>query len=404
MISLKDLIETRDGSDYQRDNFDDFLKKVKFSFTIPSIHIAGTCGKTTVAEYIASIYQSAGYKVGLFTSPCLYEINEMVKINGENIPDSKLEEYVLDVKKEIKKYDLSYFEVMTYVAFEYFKDNKCDICVIECGMGGEEDATNVFDPVLSIITSISLEHTNYLGRSISEIAETKGGIIKDEVPVLINELPLDAIDVISNIAKERESKIYTVGKPHQPVMDNEGYEFTYGVIKNIHINSKAFYAVEDACLAIDAINVLNNQFPVKHEDIKDGLKKANPLFKLQQLDNDPLTFLDSAHNPEACENLLKTLQKGAVPTNIRALLSCFKDKNLIQMLNAIGSIADTIVLTTFDNPRARDEDDFFLFLSDYEFNKDPIEAYKKLKELYPEDIILITGSAAFCAYMYKRLK
>ena len=184
MIDLKNVMETRDGSDYQRDNYDEFLNKIKFSFNIPAIHVAGTNGKGSTATYIASIYQKQGYKVGLYTSPALYEINEMITVNGEQITDSDIEAIIKDKKKEILKFELSTFEITTYVAFAYFKQRNCDICVIECGMGGEVDATNIFTPVLSIITSISMEHTNFLGKSISEIALQKAGIIKEDIPVI----------------------------------------------------------------------------------------------------------------------------------------------------------------------------------------------------------------------------
>ena len=404
MIDLKKVIETRDSSDYQRDNYDDFLNKVKFSFTIPSIHIAGTNGKGSTATYIASIYQKQGYKVGLYTSPTLYEINEMIKVNGESINDSDIESIIKDKKKEILKYELSSFEITTYVAFTYFKQCNCDACVIECGMGGEVDATNVFTPVLSIITSISLEHTAFLGKSISEIALQKAGIIKEEVPVLLGDIPEEALDVIATECKDRHSKIYRVSETHQPTLTNEGYEFSYLTHPGIKILSHAYYSVADACLAIDAIDILKPQFPVDEDNLLAGLASVKMSCRYEILDKDPLTIIDGGHNPEAFENLAKSLQKAALNKQIHVLLACFKDKNLIQMLSFIGAAVDSITLTTFDHPRAREEADFFLYLNDYKFYQDPVEAYHLLKEQYPEDIILITGSLAFAAYMNKRLK
>lgn len=403
MINIKDIIEVRDGTDYQRDNFDSFLKKIKFSFSLPAIHIAGTNGKGSTANYIASIYQKAGYKVGLFTSPELYEINEMIKVNNINILDKDIEDIVLEKKKEINKFDLSSFEIITYVAFEYFLKEHCDICVIECGMGGETDATNIFDPVLSIITSVSLEHTSFLGKSISEIALNKAGIIKDNVPVLIGNLPEDAISVIADEAKRHNSKVYGISESHQPIPQEKGYKFSYGTHYDLFIQSPALYSVSDACLALDAIDILKGQFAVNENNIHDGLASVYMDCRLDILPNDSRTIIDGAHNPEAFEKLSKSLQNGDFKGNIHVLLASFKDKNVIQMLSIIGSIADSITLTTFDHPRARKEEDYFLFVSDYEFNDDPIDAYLKLKQLYPEDIILITGSLAFAAYMKKRL-
>ena len=403
MINIRELVDVRDGTDYQRDNFDTFLKKNKFSFDLPAIHIAGTNGKGSTANYIASIYKQAGYKVGLFTSPELYEINEMISVNGEKISDEQIEEIILDKKKEINKNNLSIFEILTYVALTHFINQKCDISIIECGMGGETDATNIFIPILSIITSVSLEHTSFLGKSISEIALNKAGIIKDDVPVLIGDLPEDAISVISEESKDRGSKIFAVSEPHQPKRDDEGYIFSYGTHYDLRIQSRALYSVGDACLAIDAVEILKGEFPVSEENIHNGLSSVSMECRMDILKNDPLTIIDGAHNPEAFEKLSKSLQKGGFNSNIHVLLASFKDKNIIQMLSIIGSIADSITLTTFDHPRARKEEDYFLFTSDYEFIDNPIDAYHKLKELYSEDIILVTGSLAFAAYMKKRL-
>ena len=403
MINLSNIIETRNGGDYQRDNFDDFLKKIRFSFNVPSIHIGGTNGKGSVASYLASIYKEAGYKVGLFTSPELYEINEMIKIDNININNDELKSIILDKKKEILKYDLSSFEILTYVALTYFEKEKCDICVIECGMGGELDATNIFIPILSIVTSISLEHTNYLGKSISEVALSKAGIIKEDIPVLIGELPEDAKTVISEVAKENSSKIFEVGESHQPTLTNEGYKFSYGTHYDLSIKSIAYYSVLDACIALDAIDILANRFSVKEDDILKGLSNVNMSCRMERLENDKLTIIDGGHNPEAFEKLANSLQKANYTEKIHVLLASFKDKNIIQMLSIIGSVTDTITLTTFPHVRARNEEDYFLFADDYEFIYDPIDGYKKLKELYPEDIILITGSLAFAAYMKKRL-
>ena len=403
MIDLKGLIETRDGTDYQRDNFDNFLKKNKFSFTIPSIHIAGTNGKGSTANYIASIYQKAGYKVGLFTSPELYDINEMIKVDGKDISDSDIKQIIDNTKKEIKKFELSTFEVLTYVALAYFTNLKCDICIIECGMGGETDATNVFVPILSIITSVSLEHTSFLGKSVSEIALQKAGIIKDEVPVLIGELPEDAVSVISDQAKLHHSKIYQVGESHQPKFQKEGYIFSYGIHKDLLIKSIASYSVKDACISLDAIEILKTEYPVSEDNIRDGLQSVFMPCRMDLINASPTTIIDGAHNPEAFELLSKSLQRAGFLGKIHVLLASFKDKNIIQMLSIIGAVSNSITITTFDHPRARKEEDYFLFLSDYEFIENPIEAYNKLKENYPEEIIVITGSLAFAAYMKKRL-
>ena len=231
MIGNMDLLEylqSKNIGDYEKDNFDSFLKKRKFAFNIPGIHIAGTNGKGSTARYLASIYKEAGYKTGLYMSPYSKSPTEMIKINGEDINFDVLEKMVLDNQRDFDKSGLSEFEIETYLAFTYFQNQKCDIVIIECGMGGELDATNIFNPVLSIITSISLEHTSYLGRSISEIAESKGGIIKPETPVLIDSnIKGDALDVLTSIAKYNWSKIYTNNEYAFPELEKDGYKFFF---------------------------------------------------------------------------------------------------------------------------------------------------------------------------------
>ena len=231
IISYLPYLKSRE--DYQRDNFEKFLKKVSFKYDVPSIHIAGTNGKGSTATYIARIYKEAGYKVGLFTSPFFYEMNEMIEINGEYISDEEVKRYIDSYKKEIEKYNISAFELETFIALNYFKDQKVDIAVIECGMGGAIDATNIFTPILSIITSVSLEHTMFLGSSIYEVATQKAGIIKEEVPCLIGELVDEAIDSISNYALEMESKLTKVGPTFNITYKDDGITFNYRYLENI---------------------------------------------------------------------------------------------------------------------------------------------------------------------------
>lgn len=403
MLNIEELIATREGGDYQRDSFDSFLKKVSFSYNIPSIHIAGTNGKGSTASYIANIYKKAGYKVGLYTSPNLVDINEMITVNGEMISDERIAKYIQDNKKLFTKYELSSFEILTYIAFMYFQDVKCDIAVIECGMGGEIDATNIFAPILSIITSVSLEHTNFLGRSISEIALMKAGIIKDEVPVLTGELNEDAMSVITEVAKQKDAHLTTVSLPGGVVFDN-GYTFNYMTYLGMHIPSLALYSVDDAVFALDAITILKEQFPVSIEAIKEGLATMVMPARLEVVSENPRVIVDGAHNPEAMEKLAKSLENPCKGHVIHTVFACFRDKNLNSLLSSIGEVSSEITLTTFDHPRARGFEDYFLFAEDHTYEEDCIKAIKDKMKQYPNDIILITGSLAFAGYIRNMFK
>ena len=384
--------------DYQRENFDNFLSKINFHYDIPSIHITGTNGKGSTANYIASMYIANGYKVGLFTSPFFDEPNEMISINGEKISDDDFMAIYSQYKKEIEKYDLSAFEIQTLVALTYFQNNKCDIAVIECGMGGLIDATNVFTPILSIITSVSLEHTDYLGYSISEIAFQKAGIIKDEVPVLLGGLPEEAITVILKKAKECKSKMFYLGHYVNKEYLPDGFSFDYGEIKGLKIKSIADYSVNDACLALEAIYTLKDRFIYDEEKVKQGLASISIPCRLEIVNKQPRVIADGAHNPEAIDALCKnTIHNVTEGKPIHVVFACFRDKNLGNMLSTLGAITDDLTMTTFDHPRARKEEEYFLFLGDYKFEEDAKTLIRNKMNEFPEDVILVTGSLAFAA-------
>ena len=401
---LQDYFLDKNRDDYQRDNFDSFLSKIDFSFKTPAIHIAGTNGKGSTAAYIANIYKQAGYKVGLFTSPEIETINDMIQINGEPINNEIYYDFLTKNDKLIKKYNLSSFEIMTFVALSYFDNEKCDIAIIECGMGGEIDATNVFESILSIITSVSLEHTSYLGKSIAEIALNKAGIICQNSPVLIGNLREEALNVITRVCGETKSRIYTIEEANNVEFVNDGYAFGYGQLSDLYIPSLAEYSLIDARLAIDAVLILNDKFPVKEEDVKLGLKNSLTPNRLEKLCDNPTLLIDGGHNPEALNNLVESLEKILNDRKLNVVFCSFKDKNIERMLAAIGSIADDLTLTTFDHHRAREEMDYFLFLDEYKYENNCVKAITNYLISSPNDVTLVTGSFAFASYVKKLFK
>lgn len=391
--------------DYQRDNFDRFLKHIRFNYDVPSIHITGTNGKGSTACYLASAYIECGYKVGLFKSPFLFNPNEMISINNIDISDEDFLNIYNQYKKEIDKYNLSAFEIQTFVGLTYFKNNKCDIAIIECGMGGEVDATNIFVPVLSIITTISLEHTDYLGYSISEIAMQKAGIIKEKVPVLVGNLPDDAMTVIYSVAKDNKSEICYLGHYVNDVYSENGYSFEYADYGNVKLQSLAKYSIYDAVMSLEALSILSDRFPISKEKAVVGIGKTKMPCRLEIINENPLVIVDGAHNPEG----MSLLCKDALPQIVRdrpvhVIFACFRDKNLAGMLASVGEITDDLTLTTFDNPRARTEDEYFLFAQDYPFEADAVSLLKRKMEEFPDEIILVTGSLAFAAYISASFK
>lgn len=381
--------------DYQRVNFDLFLKEINFSFPLKAIHIAGTNGKGTTGTALKNIYQKAGYKVGYFSSPYLFGPEEMIVYDNKKISLEKIAEMISKYDRLFKKYNLSEFEVQTFIAFEYFLDLKPEITIIECGMGGLEDATNIFTPILSIITSISLEHTAFLGSSLTEIAFHKAGIIKKDIPVLIGELEESALETIKEVANKEKAKIYVVGKYLFEQLQDDGYMFTYKPYENLKIHSLALFSVLDASIAINAVEILKPLFAVPEASIYQGIEETSLRGRMEVVDTSPLVICDGAHNQEATSKLKDSLEKIQQDKKIHVIFAAFKDKNIERMLAELNFISADITLTTFPHERARKEEEYFLFLDEFPFVEDYVSLIKDKIVSYPNDIILITGSLAF---------
>ena len=391
-MDIEKFLSSYNRNEYQRDNFDRFLHKIGFSFSVPAIHISGSNGKGSTAAYIANIYEKNGYFVGLFTSPDTFY--ESIKINGKCIEEQYVEECINEYEKYFKKFDLSSFEIETFIALKYFQERKVDIAVIECGMGGEIDATNIFTPILSIITSVSIEHSAFLGDSLSEIAEHKAGIIKENVPVLLGNIEGDALTTIVLKAKEEKSDIIVVDHYHNYVSENNSSTFDYRPYSNLKINNPTKYSVSDASLALEAIKILNNRFPVEEEKLREGLLATKLKARFEIIDGKPIIVLDGAHNPEAITSLRQEIDNLYPGKKINVVFASFRDKNIINMLPEI-SLVGKVYLTTFDHPRARNKDEYFLFLNDYDF----VDDYKALLNTLISDenidVIVVSGSLAF---------
>lgn len=403
MNSINDLrafFIDRDLSSYDRDNFDRFLKAIRFSFTIPAIHVTGTNGKGSTVNYLRGIYMHAGYKVGTFISPYFTSMNEMIAVNDVHISDEDVLRLFNDQEANFNKFQLTSFEIQTYLAFAYLNEQKPDLAIIEVGMGGYLDATNIFNNILAIITSVSLEHTNYLGKSISEIAKSKSGIIKDRAPVLVGELDESAMYAIRETAKECRSPLFVVDDYHNDKVE-EVITFDYRPYHDLKLNTKAKYQLKNASLAIEATKILVEAFPVVEDNIRQGLLISSLEARYERI-NDNI-IVDGAHNPEAIENLMMTVMETEAKP-IHVLFAAFRDKNHSAMLTTLSKDAASITLTTFPHKRARTKDEYFFYLDEYPFYDDYHLAMQDLRAKYPEDIILITGSLAFAAMASKYLR
>ena len=397
---LHHYLEEHNYSSYERDNYDRFIEDHNFSFPIKSIHITGTNGKGSVAKYLANIYSINGYKVGLYNSPFLNDVTEMISINGKNISFEEFISLLNEFKEDFEKYHLSSFEMETYIAYIYFFRNNIDIAIIEVGMGGYIDATNIITPILSIITSVSLEHTSYLGRSVSEIASNKAGIIKEEVPVLVGKVDDSAMYAIRERAKQMDAPICIVNDYHN-VRSSSILIFDYYPYLNLELSTLSEYQLKNASIVIESTKILEKEISVKEESIRKALKEKTLSCRYEYL-NDHL-LLDGAHNPEAIEELVNTLSKHIL-LPIHIVFAAFKDKNIEQMLVKLSNKSCDITLTTFPHKRARTIDDYFLYLGDYKFDEDYLHAISNLRETYPDDLVLVTGSLAFVGLVKETYK
>jgi len=286
------------------------------------IHVAGTNGKGSTSHMLASILQEAGYKVGLYTSPHLKDFRERIKINGKEISEDFVCEFINTNKSFFEANDMSFFEMTVGLAFEYFSKEKVDIAVIEVGMGGRLDATNIITPLVSVITNIALDHTQFLGNTLEAIAYEKAGIIKPEIPVVVGEYTKETKPVFLAKAEENNSKIYFASE-----LISENYPSD--LIGDYQIHNKK--------TVIQTISLLSllGKFTISEDNIKTGLlnvvKNTGLLGRWQQLGESPKIICDTAHNKNGLEIVMRQIQKEKYET-LHIILGVVNDKDLNDIL------------------------------------------------------------------------
>ena len=320
-----------------------------------SIHIAGSNGKGSTASFAASILTEAGYKTGLYTSPHFIRFNERVRINGTEIPDEFITDFMNSMNEYIDKNSPTFFEITTAIAFKYFAENKIDIGVIETGLGGRLDATNTIKPLASIITSISLEHTNILGKSVEEIAGEKAGIIKKGTPVFIGLLDEKAETVIQKRAKENACEFYKFSdfcdheKGNAKIKSNE---FEYSIYKTPLAGN---YQLRNSALAVFSLykTLGINSSEVISRGIKNVVENSGIQGRYEIYNESPKVIFDAAHNIEGIKafadefkNELNLYQKKYV------IYGGMNDKDVIPILAELKEHFDKIYFTSINNERA----------------------------------------------------
>lgn len=370
---------------------------------IKVIHIAGTNGKGSTANFIANTL-SQKLRCGLFTSPYMVEINEEVKINGKPISDEEFFSYIEILKPICEKSDKinlknTYFEVMTALMFKYFYDKKVDVCVVETGLGGTLDSTNIVKkPRASLITTISMDHTNILGNTIEEIAQNKAGIIKENVPVFIYPQNESALNVILEKAKEKNSKVYDFKFSEIKIKNqsSDSNEFDFRGYKNIKTSLIGKVQIYNACNALNLLDYFKEEFDLDEDIIKKGIYESTNIGRLQIISKSPRVLIDGSHNKESIDALLSSLKLFEYDKLIVGF-SILKDKDYDYIIEKISSIADEIVITSVDNPRAFELENLEKIVKEKFSN---VKKIKIIKEAYEytkskaeaNDLVLWCGS------------
>ena len=380
-----------------------------------TIHIAGTNGKGSTAFFLNSIFNTAGYKTGVYLSPHLIDIRERIIIGNDWIPEKKfteLTEYIFHLMKK-EKLSVTFFEFVTALAFLYFFQEEIDIGIVEVGLGGKLDATNVLTPMVSVITEIDLEHTHYLGSSIRKIAAEKGGIIKEGGTVFTSAENEEAVDTIKDIAKKKKTTYFQFGKDF--VIEDADKELSLNAkklllpqtfslrfreheFKKLAIKTAGTYQIKNSSTAVAVALYLNEKYKAINENsICKGLKNTKIPCRMELMQKSPQIILDAAHNFQAIQILIENTPLFFTYSRLIVLLGILDDKDYKKVIKVLSSETDTFIMTKPKTERALSarllEKEASAFNAKIFVETEISKALIKAKKVAdPDDLILVTGS------------
>lgn len=362
---------------------------------VKTIHVTGTNGKGSTSYYLSNLLQKAGQKTGLFVSPYIYEFNERIQLNGKNISNNDLikianeiETAIEILKKDDPNFSLVTFEYEVALAFQFFAQENCDYAVIEVGIGGEHDKTNVIIPEVSVITTIGLDHEKIIGPTLKDIAEEKSGVIKSNKPVVLGNVPQNVLEILLNKAQSENSKSFLLGRDFQIKIMPDVIE--YQDSKNIYnFALRPLVEAYDIGIAVQAIQLL--QLDLDRKKIEEAINETRIPGRYDVIQTSPEIIVDGAHNLQAMENLLNLVRKKK-KGQIYVLLGMMKDKDLGPVTKLFKD--EKVTLTRIDYPRAARLEDFPKEAQkEFEYKENFEEAYTSLKnKLQADDMLLVTGS------------
>lgn len=385
---------------------------------LEAVHVAGTKGKGSTAAMIESVLRAAGYVTGFYTSPHLHTFRERIRVNGKMIAKGDVAagvEKIMPLTKEMP--DVTSFEIMTALAFDYFAAKQVEIGVLEVGLGGRLDATNVITPRVSVITSISYDHTAVLGKTLGEIAREKAGIIKTRVPVVCAPQRDEALDVIRATARERSAPLVTVSSqlecmvagsrfrlaPRSQTLDAQSFDWEAGAKTKIRLTLPLVgrHQLENAATALAAIEVLRNQGAhVSDRAIREGIASVNWPGRFELLARSPYIIVDGAHNGDSARQLVATANRLFPEAPITFIFGTLADKDARGMLEELLGRSSSLIITRPRHPRAADPAKLVGLARERGIEPQVTDSINRalgqaLREATRETVIVVTGSVAF---------
>lgn len=367
----------------------------------PTLHIAGTNGKGSTAAMLQEILTRAGYRAALYTSPHLVSFTERIRIGDREISPDEVVALAGEISRrtDAAGVPLTFFEFVTVMAFLYFAGQRIDIAVIEVGLGGRLDATNVITPLVSVITTISKDHQAYLGPDELAIAREKGGIIKRGVPLVLGKLSADVAALLQSMAQERQAPAYSLGVDFNFFLKDGGrFDYT-GMQQNyssLELALTGRHQRANAAVALATLEAARARFPVDESAVRAGLQRVRWPGRFETILQRPKVILDGAHNPEGVEALIEELRRMPPAGKLKLLFATMADKEWQVMLRALGQTVDEIVFTRVDMERSADPEVLATAVGpslSHRVIADARQAVRiLLQEAAPEDVIVIAGS------------
>ncbi|MCD5003290.1 bifunctional folylpolyglutamate synthase/dihydrofolate synthase [Enterococcus saccharolyticus] len=337
---------------------------------VPMIHVAGTNGKGSTVSYLRAMIQETGLTVGTFTSPYIESFNERIAMNGVAISDEELLGLVKKIRPLVAQLDedeqlsgITEFEVLTAMAFVYYAEQQVDVAIIEVGLGGLLDSTNVISPMLTAITTIGMDHMDILGDTLEEIAEQKAGIIKEGIPVVTGNIQEKALRVINRIAEQKQAEVhrfdqaYQVTYKHPDAQWGEVFDFynESGRLPELKTSLLGKHQVENAGVAIQLFYLYCQtvKIPFQEKNVREGLKRTFWPARMERISEEPLVILDGAHNEHAIKRLVENIKQEFSNYRIHILFSALETKEISTMIHQLLELPNAnIYLTSFDYPKA----------------------------------------------------